>query len=75
MPTVIPTALNREMIVTLGSKLAPAAVILGRLRMLTQRAETDLEEVVNLIRLDPALTFHVSGALFTVSEPGSKVMA
>lgn len=72
MPTVIPTALNREMIVTLGSKLAPAAVILGRLRMLTQRAETDLEEVVNLIRLDPALTFHVirmsNSVLFGVRE-------
>jgi len=44
MSTVIPTILNRETIVTLGAKLAPAAVILGRLRILTQRTDTDLEE-------------------------------
>jgi HD-like signal output (HDOD) protein len=53
------TRLNREQIINLGSKLAPAAITLARLRPLLADPNTDLEEVVNLIRLDPALTFHV----------------
>ncbi|MBC7368065.1 MAG: HDOD domain-containing protein [Undibacterium sp.] len=59
MPSSTPTVLSRDAIVTLGSKLAPSAVVLGRLRMLMQTADSDMEEIVNLIRLDPALTFHV----------------
>ncbi len=51
--------LNRDTIISLGSKLAPAAVTLARLRILLQDSNADLEEIVNLIRLDPALTFHV----------------
>jgi HD-like signal output (HDOD) protein len=51
--------LNRDTIISLGSKLAPAAVTLARLRILLQDSSADLEEIVNLIRLDPALTFHV----------------
>jgi HD-like signal output (HDOD) protein len=51
--------LNREFIITLGSKLAPAAITLGRLRPLLADPRTDAEEVINLIRLDPALSFHV----------------
>jgi HD-like signal output (HDOD) protein len=43
----------------LGNKLAPAAATLGHLRVLLKDPNTDLEEIVNLIRLDPALTFHV----------------
>jgi HD-like signal output (HDOD) protein len=53
------TRLTREQIINLGSKLAPAAVTLGRLRPLLADPNTELEEIVNLIRLDPALTFHV----------------
>jgi HD-like signal output (HDOD) protein len=52
-------SLNRETIVTLGSKLAPSAVTFGRLRTLLQDPGTEVEEIVNLVRLDPALTFHV----------------
>jgi HD-like signal output (HDOD) protein len=51
--------LTRDTIIALGSKLAPAAVTFGRLRLLLQDPGADLEEIVNLIRLDPALTFHV----------------
>lgn len=51
--------LNRETIVTLGSKLAPAAATFSRLRTLLQDPDTDLTDIVQLIRLDPALTFHV----------------
>ena len=59
MPAQPPTLLSRDAIISLGTKLAPSAVILGRLRVLLQSPDTDLEEIVNLIRLDPALTFHV----------------
>ncbi len=51
--------ITRETIVTLGVKLAPAAATFGRLRTLLLDPETELEEIVQLIRLDPALTFHV----------------
>src|SRR5437764_15425680 len=52
-------SLNREKIITLGNKLAPAAATFGRLRTLLQDPETGLDEIVQLIRVDPALTFHV----------------
>ena len=51
--------LSRETILTLGNKLAPAAATFSRLRTLLVDPDTDLEEIVQLIRLDPALTFHV----------------
>ncbi len=53
------STLSRETIVTLGGKLAPSAAILGRLQLLVREPEADLDEVINLVRLDPALTFHV----------------
>lgn len=52
-------SLSRETILTLGNKLAPAAVTFSRLRTLLLDPETELGEIVHLIRLDPALTFHV----------------
>lgn len=52
-------SLSRETILTLGNKLAPAAATFSRLRLLLAEADTDTEEIVQLIRLDPALTFHV----------------
>jgi HD-like signal output (HDOD) protein len=52
-------SLNRETIITLGNKLAPAAATFGRLRMLLLDPDTDLQEILKLIRLDQALTFHV----------------
>ncbi|HYD82711.1 MAG TPA: HDOD domain-containing protein, partial [Opitutus sp.] len=51
--------LDRAAIVTLGSKLAPAAATFGRLRGMLEDPNADTKEVVDLIRLDPALTFHV----------------
>lgn len=51
--------LTRENIVSLGSKLAPSAATFGRLRILLEDPDTENEEIVNLVRLDPALTFHV----------------
>lgn len=51
--------ITRKTILALGSKLAPAAATFGRLRTLLQDPGTEMEEIVNLVRLDPALTFHV----------------
>ena len=66
------SVLSREKIVTLGSKLAPSAAILGRLRLRLEEPRTDPDEVINLVRLDPALTFHVTrmsnSILFGVRE-------
>jgi hypothetical protein len=52
-------SLDRAAIITLGSKLAPAAATFGQLRGLLNDPNTGSEEIVQLIRLDPALTFHV----------------
>ncbi len=51
--------ISREQIIATGNRLAPAAVTLARLRPLLADPNTELEEIVNLIRLDPALTLHV----------------
>ena len=65
-------SLTRETIITLGNKLAPAAVTFSRLRMLLLDPKTNLEEIIKLIRLDAALTFHVvrlsNSVLFGVRE-------
>ncbi len=51
--------ISRETIIKLGNKLAPAAVTFGRLRELLSEENSDLGEILHLIRLDQALTFHV----------------
>ncbi len=51
--------ITRETIVTLGNKLAPAGATFARLRDLLASPDAELAEIVQLIRLDPALTFHV----------------
>jgi HD-like signal output (HDOD) protein len=50
---------SHESIIALGNKLAPAAATFSRLRSLLQDPRADLGEIVKLIRLDAALTFHV----------------
>lgn len=51
--------LTRDQLIAMGNKIAPAAATFGRLRALLMDPNTDLDEVLHLIRLDPALTFHV----------------
>jgi len=51
--------LDRATILSLGSKLAPAAATFGQLRHLLEDPDTDTNDIVQLIRLDQALTFHV----------------
>ncbi|HEX2860496.1 MAG TPA: HDOD domain-containing protein [Lacunisphaera sp.] len=52
-------SLDRDTIITLGSKLPPALGIFGRLRTLLDDADCDLDEIVELLRVDPALTFQI----------------
>ena len=52
-------SLDRDTIVTLGSALPPAIGIFGRLESLLQRADTDLDQIVDLVRVDSALTFQI----------------
>ena len=52
-------SLDRATIVTLGSALPPAIGIFGQLEGLLQRPETDLDQIVALVRVDSALTFQI----------------
>jgi HD-like signal output (HDOD) protein len=51
--------LDRDTIVRLGDKVAPAAATFARLRVLLQDSGVGTEDIVQLLRLDPALTFQV----------------
>ncbi len=51
--------LDRDTIITLGSALPPAVGIFGRLEALLRRPDTDLDEIVGLVQVDPALTFQI----------------
>ena len=46
-------------LIELAGKLAPALAVMGRLRTLLQDPRVELQEVVNVMRLDPALTLRV----------------
>jgi HD-like signal output (HDOD) protein len=52
-------SLDRATIVTLGSALPPAIAIFGRLESLLQKTDTDLDQIVDLVRVDAALTFQI----------------
>jgi len=52
-------SLSHDTIVTLGSKLPPALGIFSRLRAMLDNADTDLDDIVDLLRIDPALTFQI----------------
>ncbi|WP_233256667.1 HDOD domain-containing protein [Opitutus sp. ER46] len=51
--------MTREQYLALGNKLAPAAATLARLRNLLLDPDTAMDEILRLVRLDPALTYHV----------------
>lgn len=65
-------SISRATIISLGNKLAPAMATLSSLRSLLADPDADLNEIIKLIRLDPALTFHVvrlsNSVLFGVRE-------
>jgi HD-like signal output (HDOD) protein len=52
-------SLGRDTIISLGGKLPPALGIFGRLRTLLDDADCDLDDIVELLRVDPALTFQI----------------
>ncbi len=52
-------SLGRETIISLGSGLPPAMGIFGRLRGLLDNPDTDLDDIVKLLRIDAGLTFQI----------------
>lgn len=52
-------SVSHDTIVSLGSKLPPALGIFSRLRAMLDNADTDLDDIVELLRVDPALTFQI----------------
>lgn len=64
--------LDRELIVSIGTRLPPSLGVLGRLQTLLANPDTGLESVVELVRIDPALTFQViklaNSALYGLRE-------
>ncbi len=51
--------LGHDSIVSLGTRLPPSLGVLGRLQALLEDAEADLADIVELVHIDPALTFQV----------------
>lgn len=51
--------LDHDTIVSLGSRLPPSLGVLGRLQSLLEEADSDLDDIVELVNIDPALTFQV----------------
>ncbi|MBA3849515.1 MAG: hypothetical protein C0502_05895 [Opitutus sp.] len=51
--------LGHDTIVTLGTRLPPSLGVLGRLQALLDEPDTGLDDIVELVRIDPALTFQV----------------
>ncbi len=52
-------SLGHDTIISLGSKLPPALGIFSRLRAMLDDADTDLDDIVELLRVAPALTFQI----------------
>jgi HD-like signal output (HDOD) protein len=52
-------SLGRDTIVTLGTSLPPSLGVFGRPQVVLARTDTDLDDVVKLLRIDPALTFQI----------------
>ncbi|WP_415908836.1 HDOD domain-containing protein [Oleiharenicola sp. Vm1] len=51
--------LDHATIVSLGSRLPPSLGVLGRLQTLLNDPTADLDDIVELVNIDPALTFQV----------------
>ncbi|HVU15670.1 MAG TPA: HDOD domain-containing protein [Candidatus Didemnitutus sp.] len=51
--------LARDTIITLGTKLPPALGIFGRLQARLRDPNAGMDDIVELIRVDPALTFQI----------------
>lgn len=65
--------LSRETIITLGAKLTPGLEVICRLQSLLRDRNAQLEEVVDLVQVDPALTFAVirlsNSVLYGTKDP------
>ncbi|HET7536105.1 MAG TPA: HDOD domain-containing protein [Candidatus Didemnitutus sp.] len=65
-------SIGRETIISIGSGLPPAMGIFGRLRGLLDNPNTDIDDIVKLLRIDTALTFQViklaNSALYGIGQ-------
>jgi HD-like signal output (HDOD) protein len=52
-------SLGRDTIITLGTSLPPSLGVFGRLQALLRNPDTDLDQIVQLVQIDPALTFQI----------------
>lgn len=52
-------SLGHDTIITIGTKLPPGLGIFGRLQALLRDPDADLDDIVKLVQVDPALTFQV----------------
>lgn len=52
-------SLGHDTIITLGSRLPPTLGVLGRLQKMLDDPNAGMDEIVDLVRIDPALTFQV----------------
>jgi HD-like signal output (HDOD) protein len=52
-------SLQRDTIITLGTRLPPALGVFGRLQALLRNPDAELADIVKLVQIDPALTFQV----------------
>lgn len=52
-------SLHRDTIISIGTSLPPALGIFGRLQALLRNPDAELNDIVKLVQVDPALTFQV----------------
>lgn len=66
-------SLARDTIITIGTQLPPALGIFGRLQALLRNPDAELDDIVKLVQVDPALTFQVirlsNSVLYGVKTP------
>jgi HD-like signal output (HDOD) protein len=51
--------LSRDILINLGSNMPPSVGVFGRLQALLKDPDNDLSDIVDLVNVDPALTFQV----------------
>lgn len=66
-------SLHRDTIISIGTSLPPALGIFGRLQALLRNPDAEMDDIVKLVQVDPALTFQVirlsNSVLYGVKTP------
>lgn len=72
-------SLGHDTIITLGSRLPPTFGVLGRLQRMLDDPNAGMDEIVDLVRIDPSLTFQViklaNSALYGLRERSESLEA